>query len=642
MPQAPTQAGPINFGAISIRPANSMPAGTLNLQPQGQQFDPNPQTPNLLQAPADAAQGLLDSASRSKLDGIVMQMASQNAPQSDVQAVVNDFKQKYAKTPVAPIPELSTAGVDLSPLNVAKSQDEAKNTLYSILQQGEQGAQNVYSGLSSATYANDPAQLLEGSAQAAGGLIQTVTSPLAPITNPIGEAINKNIVKPASDVVSNLPAFQEYGAGSVGNTQPDAPTRITKFIQNLTTVAGGVAGFDNPVKIPSDIASGVSDITGKTTGALGSTVSKGVDMVTPSLEQNVGKALGFTGKMNASAALGKTAQSTRGLQAIVDNAPNIKVTDANGIEVPFNPSKATFAETLDAWKQTRDSIYKQYSDLAEQAGGKGSVFTPEDFHSMQTTLANVAKNATGAFKTKASALINDLHENFGTLDENGNVIYRETPLPQIQDFLEKVNTDVNPLSDKAGAQVSLALSQKIRSTLDAKIQDATGKGYQALRNQYGDLKSIESDLVNQFKKAARGQGGTIAKYIEGFGSLDVILSIMKGSPIEAATGAGTFAIGKMMEYLKDPTYALRRAFKQLQSQSDQGVGKSAQPQITNTAAPNITSPANIQPILPLNREPGNPMEMGTYKAGKNTVTGQTQLTGQYRPPGINFYPPKKK
>ena len=44
----------------------------------------------------------LDDASRTKLDGIVMKMASQNAPKEDVQAVVEDFKSKYGKAPEAP------------------------------------------------------------------------------------------------------------------------------------------------------------------------------------------------------------------------------------------------------------------------------------------------------------------------------------------------------------------------------------------------------------------------------------------------------------------------------------------------------------------------------------------------------------
>ena len=38
---------------------------------------------------------MLTEQNRTKLDGIVQQMASQNAPQADVQAVVNDFKTKY-------------------------------------------------------------------------------------------------------------------------------------------------------------------------------------------------------------------------------------------------------------------------------------------------------------------------------------------------------------------------------------------------------------------------------------------------------------------------------------------------------------------------------------------------------------------
>src|ERR1035437_665788 len=37
----------------------------------------------------------LDSTSRTKLDGIVQQMTTNNEPDANIQAVVNDFKQKY-------------------------------------------------------------------------------------------------------------------------------------------------------------------------------------------------------------------------------------------------------------------------------------------------------------------------------------------------------------------------------------------------------------------------------------------------------------------------------------------------------------------------------------------------------------------
>src|ERR1035437_99700 len=37
----------------------------------------------------------LDDTSRTKLDGIVQQMTANNEPDANIQAVVNDFKQKY-------------------------------------------------------------------------------------------------------------------------------------------------------------------------------------------------------------------------------------------------------------------------------------------------------------------------------------------------------------------------------------------------------------------------------------------------------------------------------------------------------------------------------------------------------------------
>ncbi len=603
MPPAPTDTA-----------APDLSGASLNLQPQGQAFNPSPAPP---QAPP--AQGsTLDEASRTKLDGIVQQMQTNGETDQYIQNVVDDFKQKYgtANTPAPDTtPVMTSAGTNISPANVAQARGAVQGSLYSMMQQAEQGAGQVFSGINQAAQPGQAAGNMPlGLARAGMGVVNAITSPLAPIMKPIGDFINNNIIQPAANAISNIPGVQKIAQSPLGTTIEKG----AEGVQNLSGIAGAIAGFGKPSEIGTEVGTAAKTAT----QGVANVANRAVESVTPSLEENVGKALGFTGKMNAGSALGKTAQSTRALQTIVDNAPNIKVTDANGIEVPFNPSKATFAETLDAWKQTRDAIYKQYSDLAAKAGGTGAVFTPENFTNLETTLNNVTKNATGAFKTKAASLVKDLQENFGSIDpKTGSVIYKNTPLSDMQDFVEKVNTDVNPLSDKAGAQVSLALSQQIRGLLDSKIQDATGKGYQVLRNKYADLKSVESDLVNQFKKAARGQGGTIAKYVEGFGSLDVILAIFKGSPIEALGGAGMFGIGKMMEYLKDPTRALQRAFKQIQSSKE--VGKSNQPQTTNASATNITSPANIAIKSSTSAGKINP-QSGMFNPGKmfQDITGK--------------------
>ena len=157
--------------------------------------------------------------------------------------------------------------------------------------------------------------------------------------------------------------------------------------------------------------------------------------------------------------------------------------------------------------------------------------------------------------------------NFGKLDEEGNPVFKNIDLGRIQKFIESVNTDVNPLSDKAASEVSQTLSKNLRSIMDNKIESATGEGYQKLRNNYADLKSIENDMVNQFKKISRKVGGRVGQYVESFGTLEGALGLLSKNPVELARGAGEFAIGKLMNYLRDPETGLQNAFKDILGQA---------------------------------------------------------------------------
>lgn len=293
------------------------------------------------------------------------------------------------------------------------------------------------------------------------------------------------------------------------------------------------------------------------------------------LADNVGRAIGMTGKMNATGAQARIPKAINALSIINSLAPDIRVVDRDGIEKAFNPSNATFPETLQAWTKARDQIYSAYTELATQAGDKGALFTPEDFSKVVDAIKSGTKDSTSAFKSKAGSLVHDIGENFGTYDTaTGETKFENVPFDRVQSFLEKVNTDVNPLSDKAAAEVSATASKEIRRILDEKITKSTGGSYQKLRTAYGDMKSIENDLVNQYKKSARKSGTAVPSYIEGFGAIDLLVAALTGSPGHAVRGVGDIALGALMKNLRDPEKALRRAFQQM------GPAKVAGPTVT--------------------------------------------------------------
>jgi archaellum component FlaC len=180
----------------------------------------------------------------------------------------------------------------------------------------------------------------------------------------------------------------------------------------------------------------------------------------------------------------------------------------------------------------------------------------------------MSQDTTGSFRSKINSVIGDLEQNFGTKTASGDMDFTDTDISRIQKFIENINTDVNPMSDKAGAQVSGKTSQVLRGILDKKIEGATGEGYQALRSQYADIKSIEDNLINQFKKSSRGIGKGVGDWVEGFGSLDTVVGLLTSNPATMAKGAGMFALGKYMKKFRDPEAKLQNIFKAIEKQQN--------------------------------------------------------------------------
>ena len=384
-----------------------------------------------------------------------------------------------------------------------------------------------------------------------GGDVALIASP----TKAVSAA--KTAITEAPRVISGL---EKIGTiPGVGKALSYATKKVLTALpeSGVGAAYGGVKGED----------AGKSALTFGALSGLGEVVGDTFQAFKGGLGENVTKALGVRGKMGVEDAIKKIPQATRALENISKMSKDIKVNDLNGVEKQFEPTKANFYETMQAYKQTRDKIYNAYTELAAKAGDVGAKFKTADFQDVIKTLNGLKENATSGWKTKIDSLVKDLTENYGQVDKNGNVIFKDTDLTKIQKFVEKVNIDVNPQSDKPGAEVSGVLSRKLREILDSKILTSTGKSYQKLRNSYSDMKSIEGDLLNQFKKAVGGKGGGwFSNYVEGFGGLDSILGLLGRNPSEIIRGIGVNTLGKIMQHLSDPETYLKRAFDQIKNE----------------------------------------------------------------------------
>jgi hypothetical protein len=403
-----------------------------------------------------------------------------------------------------------------------------------------------------AEFASAPSQSFSETAGQAVGKFGSEAAIISAGTPEIAGLKKITSALPYAEQVAKIPFIGKaagYVTQKVLNSIPEAG-----FGYGYSKLMGGTDTEAKQTAATFGILSGMGDVVGDTWRAFKGT-----------LPDNITKALGGIKGKGVSEVLGATKKAQDAFTTIKNLAPDIKVIDAAGVEKVFDPAKATFGETLQAFSKTKDIIYKSYTDLAKQAGDKGAAFIKEDFGKVIDAINAEAKDGTTAFKNKAASLIKDLTDNFGLMiDEQGKVTSAaDTSFERIQKFIQKVGVDINPNSDKAGAEMSSKTSQSMRKILDDKIMSSTGEGYQKLRTGYSNLLSIEDNLVNQFKKAANNSGSKIAGWVQGLSGVDAIVSLVSGNPVGAAKSLGWNLVADVMKYLKDPETYLQRTFQQI-------------------------------------------------------------------------------
>jgi hypothetical protein len=323
----------------------------------------------------------------------------------------------------------------------------------------------------------------------------------------------------------------------------------------------GTSGGDTGQAVGAGIGAGLlSSLTHVGTDAFKS-------LIPQTVKENVSKVFGLTGKKSLTGIAEGTSADQAGsaLTTISKLSPNIIVTDINGVEKRFNPLEATFAELPQALSQAKNLVYNSYTDLAKKAGEVGGSFTARDFYKVLDDLDKYdGVGYTPAFSTKANQLKEAIKRFIITDEKTGATYFAPTKPEAIQTLIENINKDVNPLSDKAGAQVAQETSQKLRALMDDKITKATGNPeYQKLRDAYSQLKSIENETVAYWKKAMK-QAGARPDLIDGIATIDGLMGILTMNPDQLARAGLTEVVKNMYKYFRNPEVNLRRVFKLIQ------------------------------------------------------------------------------
>ncbi len=242
---------------------------------------------------------------------------------------------------------------------------------------------------------------------------------------------------------------------------------------------------------------------------------------------------------------------------IIANRGGLKLTDAAGGEITgrLPRSLRQFSEAVD---QTKKSLFQKYDTMARTAGDVG----------VQVDLAPVISELRSiGMRPEVIDLHPELAPQIEQLARNFEARGFYTP-SAAQDAIENINKMLsafykNPTEQTVSRATLLApIARTLRGQLDAAIEGATGPGYQALRQQYGALSSVEKDIAKAVQREANKiPGGLAGTFADIAASEEAIRGIFTLNPAALARAGGIKAAQRAVKYVNDPNRAIERLFQ---------------------------------------------------------------------------------
>lgn len=407
----------------------------------------------------------------------------------------------------------------------------------------------------SASVAQTAGHIAGDVAGTAGGLIGDVVSPIIPDTvkTKIGD-----VSKFITDKVNSIPGMT-----------PDIAKSLSDVFNTLTLKGGAETApvAENAVKsgieaskpLVESATQAIKDTTGKIKEAM-TPVVKPMDEAKVSDLYNRAIRPTVVGKSTAGQVTKASDQVISGAKAIVDNKPNLEFTDMNGEKISGQSPKSVdqFSQAI---QQTKTSIFNKYNDLAKQAGEQG----------ISVDASTIGKELQPVIDSKSLAIANPkavaYAQGIQSRLEQAGGIDAQTAQDVIQHYNESLKAFYkNPTYDTASnASIDSLVANKFREQLDKGITGATGKEYQALKNQYGALSSMEKDVAHRNIVWGRQNKVGLASNIANISSgAELIKGLATLNPVDLAVGTGIKGAQLYMKYLNNPDVGVSRLFSEIE------------------------------------------------------------------------------
>lgn len=406
------------------------------------------------------------------------------------------------------------------------------------------GVNQAKEGYNQAKNATNPLQLLEGGAKLGAGVINTAMSPLAPVTAPVGKAVDA-----VANKVSDNPAVQKFANSKTS----EILTRATEDISNLNTIVGAVAGVKGGEKVAGNIPKATEAISNKVKQLTTKSEAQIESAVLDKFQKGVKPRI--NSKMTLAGAEKYKTDVVSAVKTIKQNAPNLSFVDDVG-EVITGQTPKSLQQLSDSIEQTKKTIFNQYDSLAKEAGkaGVGVEMTP------------IAKELDSVINNKALGITNPKAVEYAKSTQERLNRAGRLDATTAQEVIQNYNKSLeafyrNPSYDTASnAAIDALLANRVREALDEGISGLTGKEYSSLKKQYGSLKTIEKDVVKATLRDARKNVKGLIDFTDILSGGQVVNGILSLNPATIAQGVVAKGISEFYKYLNNPNRAIEKMF----------------------------------------------------------------------------------
>lgn len=347
-----------------------------------------------------------------------------------------------------------------------------------------------------------------------------------------------NLLQSAKDVITEVGLPVKGAGATLSALEKTAPT-----LKRAGTVTGQAVkeGAQTLADVAEQTVKGVQEIGVKTP-----------ESILTNTEILVDKAIGNRGKKGISQTVTGNKKRVDGLEAMFDEAPNITVKDADGVDVPFIPTKTNLSETAQALIKTKQNVFSKIDNYIKTATNKGVVVSKDE--ALQFLDEAIASKRPQILRSAATRLRDE-------------VALLETP-SDFQQYIQDLNTNLggvfNGTVNKLEGELQAGLVGKLNKSLDSAVDTLGDTGeLRALKNKYSALKSIESDLGTQLRAQMRQRGSGLSDYVDIFSTGDMISGVLSANPVLIGKALAQKGLTELWKLYKDPNRFLNKAFENI-------------------------------------------------------------------------------